>query len=312
MRRSPSTVRRFKSPNPPLKNQILLHLHKNILDMALDQVDVDKYEEELEKEMSFLDHLEELRWHILRSAGAILVVAVVMFLAKDFVFNKVIFGPKSPDFFSYQVICKLSELLGMGDALCMQPAEFKIIATKLTELFVVHIKVSVMLGFVVAFPYVFYQFWSFISPGLYEEERKAARGVVFICSGLFILGVLFGYFVISPFAVNFLASYPIDSVEASFTLSSFVDSVTMFCIPVGLVFELPVVVYFLAKVGLVTAEFMRNYRRHAFVVILILAALITPPDVVTQFLIGFPLYILYEISILIAKRVEKKQELAMR
>ena len=200
----------------------------------------------------------------------------------------------------------------MGKTLCMVPPAFQLIATEFGEKFIVHIKVSVMLGFVVSFPYVFYQFWSFIAPGLYEEERKAARGVVFICSSLFIAGILFGYFIISPFAVSFLAGYEIKDVASTTTLSSYVSYMMMFTIPTGVIFELPVVVFFLAKVGLITAEFMQTYRRHAFVVILILAAIITPPDVVTQLLIGFPLYILYEISIIIARRVEKKQELAMR
>ena len=280
--------------------------------MALDQVDVDKYEEQQEKEMSFLEHLEELRWHLVRSTLAIAVVAIAVFLAKDFVFNTVLFGPKNPDFLSYQGICNLSELLGMGESLCFQPPSFNIIATEFGERFIVHIKVSIMLGFVVAFPYVFYQIWSFIAPGLYDEERKAARGVVLVCSTLFISGVLFGYFIISPFAVNFLAGYAIDDVEATTSLSSYVSYMMMFTIPTGIIFELPVVVYFLAKVGLVTADFMKTYRKHAFVIILVLAALITPPDVVTQFLIGIPLYFLYEGSIIIASRMERKNELESR
>jgi sec-independent protein translocase protein TatC len=280
--------------------------------MALDQVDVDKYEAQQEKEMSFLDHLEELRWHLVRAILSIVIVGTVVFLMKSFVFDTVLFGPRNDDFWSYKAVCNLSDLLGMGDVLCMTPTNFKIIATEFGERFIVHIKVSIMLGFVVAFPYVFYQFWSFIAPGLYEEERKAARGVVFICSSLFIMGILFGYFIISPFAVNFLAGYEIDGVEATTSLSSYVSYMMMFTVPTGIVFELPVVVYFLAKVGLITAEFMKTYRRHSIVVILVMAALITPPDVVTQFLIGIPLYFLYEVSILIAKRVEKKNELEMR
>ena len=280
--------------------------------MALDQVDVDNYEAQQEKEMSFLEHLEELRWHLVRSVVAIVAVAIVAFLMPNLIFDTIIFGPKSEGFLSYKAICNLSEALGMGRDLCITPTEFDVIATEFGERFIVHIKVSMMFGFVAAFPYVFYQFWSFIAPGLYDEERKAARGVVFICSFLFISGVLFGYFVIAPFAVNFLAGYEISNVASTVTLSSYVSYMIMFMIPTGIVFELPVVVYFLAKVGLVTAEFMKSYRRHAFVVILVLAALITPPDVVTQFLIGIPLYVLYEISIVIAKRVQKTQELAMQ
>ena len=160
----------------------------------------------------------------------------------------------------------------MGETLCMKPPDFSIISVDFGERFIVHLKVSVILGFIVAFPYVFYQFWSFIAPGLYDEERKAARGVVFICSFLFMMGVCFGYFIISPFAVSFLAGYEIKDVASTPSLSSLVSYMTMFTLPTGIIFELPVVIYFLAKVGLVTAEFMKAYRRHAIVVILVMAA----------------------------------------
>lgn len=282
--------------------------------MALDQVDIDKIdphtrELQEDKEMSFLDHLEELRWHIVRAIGSIVLCGIVVFILGETVFRNVIFGPKEEWFLSYKAMCALSQAVGLGDNLCFSPNQFDVISVGFAETFVTHIKVSFIGGFVVAFPYVFYQFWSFIKPGLYEEEQKAARGTVFICSTLFILGVLFGYFVISPFAVNFLSSYTMGGiVNNSPTLSSYVSYMTMFVVPTGIAFELPVVVYFLSKVGLITPDFLRTYRRHSVVVILVLAAIITPPDVVTQCLIGIPIYFLYEAGIIISARVHKQNE----
>lgn len=274
--------------------------------MALDQVDVDKIEEE--GEMTFLEHLEELRWHIIRSLAAIVIVGIVLFLVQDWLFEYVIFGPTHPDFLSYVAICDLSAYLGLGDYMCLQPPEFRKQAIGFGEAFITSIKVCFISGFIVAFPYVFWEVWRFISPGLYEKERKATRGIVFICSILFLLGVAFGYFIISPFAINFLAGYTIPGVENSPTLSSLINYMIMFTAPAGLIFELPIVVYFLSKVGLVSPEGMKKYRRHAIIGILILAAMITPPDVVTQFLIGIPLFALYEISIIISRRVVKEEE----
>ncbi|MEL7021971.1 MAG: twin-arginine translocase subunit TatC [Bacteroidota bacterium] len=276
--------------------------------MPLDQIDVDQLPSgDEEAEMSFLEHLEVLRWHIIRSLVAIVVVAVIVFIAKDVVFDYIIFAPKYEWFLPYQAMCGLSELIGMGQKMCISPPDFDVIATVFGERFIVHIKVSVTLGIIVAFPYIFYEFWKFIRPGLYEAEQKAARGIVGICSALFILGVLFGYFVISPFAVSFLAGYEIADVRSTTSLSSFVTYMTMFTLPAGLIFELPVVVYLFSKLGIIGPEFLRTYRKHAFVLILALSAVITPPDIVTQFLISIPLYVLYEISIRISKRVAKQR-----
>ena len=280
--------------------------------MPLDQVDVDKIGEPQTngevKEMSFLEHLEELRWHIIRSLVAIVSIGIVLFVFKNWMFDTVIFGPTNKDFFSYKVICQISNAVGLGDTMCFEPPEFPKIAIGFGETFIMSIKVSFVLGFIFSFPYVFWEFWRFIKPGLYENERKAARGTVFICSFLFLLGVAFGYFIIAPFAVNFLAGYTIPGVQNSPTMSSFINYMIMFTAPAGLIFELPVVVYFLSRVGLVTPETMKKYRRHSIIGILLLAALIIPPDVVTQFLIGIPLFVLYEVSILISARVKKQYD----
>ncbi|MCB0583744.1 MAG: twin-arginine translocase subunit TatC [Phaeodactylibacter sp.] len=284
--------------------------------MPLDQIDVDKLEEgkgkEEGKEMSFLDHLEELRWHIIRSLVAIVSLGIILFIFQKWLFREVIFGPTEPDFLSYRFVCGLSHTIGMGDNLCFTPPDFPKIATGFGEAFIISIKVSFMMGLIIAFPYVLWEFWRFIRPGLYPDEKKAARGMVTICSTLFLIGVLFGYYIISPFAINFLAGYDVPGVQNTPTVSSFINYMIMFTAPAGLIFELPIIVYFLSKVGLVTPEGMRHYRRHSIVGILMLAAMITPPDVVTQFLIGIPLYVLYEVSIIVSARVNKENEEALR
>ncbi len=253
-------------------------------------------------EMTFLDHLDHLRMHILRSLVAVVVFAIVVFLNKDFVFDTVIFGPRSPNFPTYRILCWLS------DTLCLQPPDFQILTRELGEQFMIHIKSSFWIGFMVAFPYVFYEFWRFIRPGLYPREQKAARGIVFVCSVLFTIGVLFGYFFIAPFAITFLGSYSVGTVVSTPSLASYVDYLTMLTIPVGLVFELPVVAWFLSKIGILYPSFLRTYRRHALIVIIILAAVITPPDVTSQMILSIPLYALYEVSILISARVAKQRE----
>lgn len=259
-----------------------------------------------EAEMSFLDHLEVLRWHLIRSISAVILGAIVIFISKDFIFEQIIFAPKKASFPTYRILCAIS------DALCMQPPKLELITRELGEQFMIHIKSSFILGIIVAFPYIIYEIWQFVKPGLYKNERKYARGFVSICSFLFLTGVLFGYFVISPFAITFLGTYTVGSEAInSPTLASYVNYMSMFTLPSGIVFELPVIVYFLTKIGIVSSSAMKKYRRHAIVTILILSAIITPPDIVTQFLIGIPILFLYEISIVISRRLEKKSEKAL-
>ncbi|MBK8653999.1 MAG: twin-arginine translocase subunit TatC [Haliscomenobacter sp.] len=254
------------------------------------------------KEMSFFEHLEELRWHILRSLVVITLVGIVLFIMQDWFFREVVFGPTNKDFFSYQMICKLSHAVGLGDNMCFSPPEFRKQAIGFGEAFITSISLSFAAGFIFAFPYVFWEVWRFIGPGLYPNERRAARGVVFICSFLFLLGVGFGYYVIAPFAVNFLIGFTIPGVENTPTLNSYISYMIMFTLPMGLVFELPIVVFFLARVGLIGPDTMRHFRRHAIIVILVAAAFLSPPDAVSQMLIAVPLYGLYEISIMVAAR----------
>jgi len=285
--------------------------------MALDQVDVDDWEvgedgtprPPEEKEMSFVDHLEELRWHVMRSLIAIAVGGVLLFLFRDWYFARVLFGPLKADFVSYQYFCQLSNWAGTGGALCFAPDEdLTVQAIGFGEQFITAIKMSFIGGFIIAFPYVFYEFWSFIRPGLYKEEQRATRGVIFICSLLFFIGVSFGFFIIAPFGTNFLLNFEVGGAENIPTMDSVIGYMMMFTLPAALIFELPVLVHFLASFGLVTPESMRKYRKHSFIGILVLASILTPPDVVTQVLIALPLYVLYEISVFIAKRAQKKYQ----
>ncbi|MCB0639345.1 MAG: twin-arginine translocase subunit TatC [Lewinella sp.] len=284
--------------------------------MALDQTDIDQYEwkdGELvrraeDKEMSFLEHLEELRWHIIRSLVAIVIAGIGLYLVNDWYFEKILLGPTQPDFLSYRMFCSASESLRLGSALCFEPPAFKPIAIGFAEAFITSIKMSFVGGLIIAFPYVFWEIWRFVRPGLYNEERVATRGVVFVCSVLFLMGVLFGYFIIWPFGIKFLVGYTIPGVENTPALYSVINYMTMFTLPAGLIFELPIVVYFLSRIGLLTSSAMRKYRRHAIIGVLALAAILTPPDVVTQFLIGIPLFILYEISIFVAARAARQYQ----
>ncbi|MBU6342411.1 MAG: twin-arginine translocase subunit TatC [Bacteroidetes bacterium] len=278
--------------------------------MALDQQHELERMKEQKGEMTFFEHVAELRVTILRSVAGIFAVGILFFVNKDFVFGTLLFGPRYPEFPTYRLLCWGSHSMGLGESMCFTPPKFDLITRQLGEVLMQHLFVSFWLGLIGAFPYVFWQFWKFIKPGLLETEQKAVRGVVFICSGLFLLGVLFGYFIIAPFSISFLAGYTVDGLVVAPTLDSYVTYMTMFTLPTGLIFEMPVVAYFLARIGIIGAAFMRNYRRHAIVVILIIAAIITPPDVVSQTLVAVPLWGLYEISILVVARVQRKRAAA--
>jgi sec-independent protein translocase protein TatC len=260
-------------------------------------------------EMTFLEHLEALRWHIVRSAAAILVFAIAAFLGKSFVFHTVILGPSRTDFWFYQMACELGQHVANSTAFCIDNLPFEIQSRKMTGQFAMHVTSSIVIGIVVAFPYVFWELWRFISPALYSTERKTTRFATFFVSLLFAMGVTFGYFIVTPISVNFLANYQVDaSVLNEFDITSYVSTITMLVLACGLMFQLPMAIYFLTKSGLVTPAVLRNFRRHAIVVILVLSAVLTPPDPVSQILIALPLVLLYEISIVISRAVYRKQQ----
>jgi len=258
--------------------------------------------------MSFLDHLEELRWHIIRSLIAILVFAVAAFLAKDIVFGKILLGPSKLDFWTFQMLCKAGELLN-SDGLCIDELPFIIQSRKMTGQFSMHITSSFIIGIIIAFPYAFWEMWRFISPGLYVNEKSHARGATFWVSLLFMTGVLFGYFIITPLSINFLGNYTVDStIQNEFDIVSYVGTVTTLVLACAILFQLPIVVYFLTKAGIINPQMMRTYRKHALVGILVLAAMLTPPDPISQVLVGIPLFTLYQISIAISSRVYKRSK----
>lgn len=258
-------------------------------------------------EMSFLDHLEELRWHLIRATLAIVIVGTVAFIFKDFIFDEIIFAPADADFISYEMLCKLANFFG-SDKGCINEMDFIIQNRTMGGQFNAAIWTSIIVGLVVAFPYVVYEFWRFISPGLYEKERKNSRGFIVVSSLLFFMGVLFGYYIIAPLSINFLANFTVgDMVKNEFDISSYIGLVRASAIAAGLIFELPIVIYFFTKIGLVTPQFLRKYRKYALVIVLIVAAIITPPDISTQVIVSIPILILYEVSILISAFVMRKE-----
>lgn len=260
------------------------------------------------KEMSFLDHLEELRWHLIRATAYIVVLGTVAFGFRRFLFDGIIFWPKRADFPTYQLLCKSAQKIGL-DAFCFTELPFIIQSRTMAGQFSAHIWTSITAGFIVAFPFVIYEFWKFVSPGLHKKERRNARGFIFVASLLFFIGVLFGYFVITPLSIRFLGTYQVsEAVLNEFDISSYIGLVRACALSGGVIFELPIIIYFLTKIGLVTPEFLRKYRKFALVIVLILSAIITPPDIPSQIILAVPVVILYEISIYISKAVLKRQK----
>ncbi len=261
-----------------------------------------------EKEMSFLDHLEELRWHVVRSVFAILGFTIAAFIAAPWIFREIIFAPTKTSFPTFQWLCRLGEWVNMEETLCIQDIPIKIQSRLMTGQFTMHLTASLVMGLIIAFPYVAWEIWRFIKPGLQPTERRYSRGAVFSISILFFMGVSFGYYVLAPLAVSFLSSYSIsDMIVNEFDITSYVGTITTLVLGSGLLFQLPIVVYFLSQVGIVTPQFLRQYRKHAIVIILVIAAIVTPPDPLSQTLISFPLFLLYEFSIFISAFVVRKK-----
>jgi sec-independent protein translocase protein TatC len=260
------------------------------------------------KEMSFLDHLEELRWILVRCSFAITIMAVISYFFADFIFDEIIFGPTKPEFFTYKFFCEASHYLGFAESICITELNFIIQNTEMEGQVNIFVWTCITVGFILAFPYILYQFWNFISPALYENERKNAKLFIFIASILFFIGVIFGYFVIVPMSINFLATFSISSiVQNQFNIASYVSMVKTSVIASGLFFELPIIIYFLSKLGLVTPTFLRNNRKYAIVIVLIVAAIITPPDVVSQITVAIPMLLIYEASIFVSAAVVKNK-----
>lgn len=255
-------------------------------------------------EMSFLDHLEELRWLLVRSTTAVIIMAFVTYFISDYLFDTIIFGPTRPTFFTYRYLCELSHQLGFAESICITEMPFIIQNTEMEGQVNIFVWMCILAGFILSFPFILWEVWKFISPALYEKEKKNARVFIFTSSLLFFLGVLFGYYVVIPMSVNFVATFSVSSmVKNQFTLDSYIGMVKTSILASGLFFELPIIIYFLTKLGLVTPEFLRKYWKYAVVIILIVAAIVTPPDVVSQTIVAIPMLLIYEVSILISKIV---------
>lgn len=257
--------------------------------------------------MSFLDHLEELRWHIIRSLIAIVLFTIVAFIEVKWIFNNIILAPAKADFWTWRMLCKIGNTFD-SENLCIEDIPLTLQSRFMTGQFTITIISAFVLGLVFAFPYVVWELWRFIRPGLHRNERRNSTGIVAAVSGLFAAGIAFGYYVIAPLMVYIMVNYRIsDMIINEFDITSYVSTFVALVFGSGILFQLPVVIYFLSKIGLVTPAFLRRYRKHSIVIILIIAAIITPPDPLSQTLISIPLYLLFEISIVISARVEKQK-----
>lgn len=258
--------------------------------------------------MTFVDHLEELRWHILRSLVAVVVGGIIAFINIEFIFNDIILGPTQPEFISNKLLCILGEKLDI-EMLCMEANKVRFQNTSVTGQFMLSFSSAATIGFILAFPYILWEFWRFLKPGLKEKEIKGAKGLVFWGSVLFLIGVLFAYFVVAPFTISFFAQYVLsDQFENIYMISDYYETLSSLVLGIGIIFELPLIIYFLSKIGIMSPKFLREKRRYAIIILLVISAVITPPDWFTIFLVFFPLYFLYEVSITISARVSKEKE----
>jgi len=269
-------------------------------------------QDEVSLQMSFMQHLDALRWHLVRSAIAIVIIGVALFCYNNFLFDTVIFGPLKQDFFSYKALCAIGHKIGAGDVMCMTIKPMQLQTLAASEQFFTHMWIAILGGIILAFPYIIYELWKFIKPALKNTESAPAKLFVIVASVLFIIGILFGYFILFPMSYNFLINYNLSDgnfVHTQNTLDDYISLISTMTLVSGIVFELPIMVYLLSKIGLLTPTFMRNYRKYAVVVILIVAAVITPsPDITSQMVVAIPMYLLYEISIFVSAYVVKKQE----
>jgi len=264
---------------------------------------VQEKETSLEAEMSFFDHLEALRWHLIRAAISVLVFTGIAFWKYDFIFNNIIMGPFHPNFWTYRMLCRF------GTGMCVTHINGTIINTEMAGQFMLQLNSSVMIGVIISIPYILFEIWRFIKPALLAKERKAAQGFVFYASVLFAIGILFGYYIIAPESISFLAGYSVsDTIHNQFTISSYLSMVATITLIIGIVFELPIVIYILAAIGILTGTWMRKTRRYSVIVLLIIGAIISPsPDFFTTIISTIPLFLLYEVGIWVATVVEKRK-----
>lgn len=262
-----------------------------------------------EDEMSFIDHLEVLRWHLIRAIIAVIICAIIVFIFSDFFVDTIIFGPTKTDFVTKRWLCDIGQKVGVGGSLCFGDTKIQFIETAMTGQFIASFTVAFIGGFILAFPYVLWEIWRFVRPALSEKERKNTTGIIFWVSLLFFIGVAFGYYILTPLMVNFYFNYTLSSkIQIMPTFSDYLENIVYTTAGIGLLFQLPLLILFLAKTGIISSSILKKYRRHAFVVIITAAAIITPTtDPFSLAVVTVPLYLLFEISIVLAKRGEKEQ-----
>ncbi len=275
--------------------------------MPLDQ-EIEEFEEKDDKEMSFIEHVDELRKHLKRIILAVLIATIGVFCYIETLFHQVIVAPLRNDFFTYRVLCEFGQKYYHNNNLCVKPIQVSLQNTDMAGQFTLSFKLSFIAGLIVAMPYILWQLWLFIKPALNFKESKGLRGFVFYTFILFMLGILFGYFVLCPISINFLSNYTLSpTIKNEINIDSILGFISLLVLGTGLIFELPVLIYFLARIGLISSSFLKKYRKYAVVIILIIAAIVTPPDVISQVILTIPMYMLFEMGIVVAKRVEKKQ-----
>jgi sec-independent protein translocase protein TatC len=271
-----------------------------------------KGDEAEQTEMSFVDHLEALRWHIMRSVLAWLVAAIAIFVCIDWVYDNIILAPSSESFVTYSALCKFGHWLGVGNSLCMPPVKIQFLVTQVNGTFTSALSIAMIGGFIAAFPYIFFELWQFIKPALSPKEKLYARGSIFWVSLCFFTGAAFGYYLLAPFTFNFLATFTLGksgAIQYQPSINDYIETLTNLILGCGIAFELPILAYVLGKIGLITARFLRTYRKYAIIVILLVAAIITPsPDMTSQILVSLPLVILYELSVLIVARIDARRQ----
>jgi len=270
----------------------------------------DRRNKDTNAEMSFIDHLEELRWHVIRSVIAVLIGAIVVFIYSDYVVSQILFAPTRSDFISARWLCSLGQNIGIGNTLCFQQVNAKFLENTMTGQFIASFTLAFVGGFILAFPYIFWEFWKFVKPALSSKELKKTRGVIVWVSLLFFAGVAFGYYILTPFMVNFYFNYKLSpQIEIMPSFSDYLENLVYTTVGIGVLFQMPLLVMVLARIGIVTGKFLKKYRRHAFVLILIAAAIITPStDPFSLTIVTIPLYALFEASIVIATRINKSQD----
>lgn len=260
-----------------------------------------------QKEMTFFEHLDELRGNLFRSALVVLGLSALAFVFKHFVFNILILGPTKPWFITNKIFCLAADYFG-NPKLCINKEPIDLVNLTISGQFMTHFKISFLIGVILGFPYIVYEIWKFVHPALYTKEKKIIGRTIFSVNLLFFIGVLIGYFLIVPLSVNFLLNYSLSpTIKNTINLNSYINNLSSICFASGIVFELPVVTYILSKLGILTPHFMKKYRKHAIILILIIAAILTPPDIFSQIILALPLYFLYEYSIWISAKVLKNK-----